>query len=218
MMRALKQSFYSGLALILPMVLTFMVLHFFLRILTEPFVGALHWMLTKMGWEHGHFLFIPREVWIHYTSQILILTALFCLTLLTGYLARLVVVRAFMKGSDWLFHRIPLMNRLYKATKETVKALFTSQSKSFQQAVLVPFPGEGSYTLGLVTHDALPSDSDSDLQTRVPVLIPGAPSLLHGFLLFYRLEQIIVLPITVEEALKSVVSGGMDLLKKEEVP
>lgn len=205
-MHTIKKNFLAGLGLVLPLVLTFFIIRFFIHLLTTPFEGLLYLGLSQLGLSASTLAHVQDEQWLHYLSQLLILLMLFGVTLLIGFIARWMFVRELLTFSDWLFHRIPVMNRLYSAAKKTMHSLFNEESQKFTQAVLVPFPGEGRFSIGLIASDALPVDSDPDLQKQIAVFIPGTPNPMQGFLLLYRLEQVILLPISIEDALKSVVS------------
>lgn len=214
-MHTLKKGFLAGLGLVLPLVMTFFIIRFFIQLLTQPFEGLLYLSLESLGLSQATLEYIKYERWLHYLSQLLILLLLFGATLLTGVIARWVFIHEFLLFWDWVFHRIPVMNRLYKAAKKTMHSLFHEESQKFTQAVLVPFPGEGRYSIGLIASDALPIGSDPDLQKQISVFIPGTPNPMQGFLLLYRLEQVTLLPITIEEALKCVVSCAVITPEKE---
>lgn len=205
-MHTLKKNFLAGLGLVLPLVFTFFIIRFFIHLLTNPFEGLLYLGLTQLGLSASTLAHMQDEQWLHYLSQLLILLMLFGIMLLIGFIARWVFVHELLTFSDWLFHRIPVMNRLYSAAKKTMHSLFNEESQKFTQAVLVPFPGEGRFSIGLIASDALPLDSDPDIQKQIAVFIPGTPNPMQGFLLLYRLEQVMLLPISIEDALKCVVS------------
>lgn len=214
-MHTIKSSFLAGLGLILPLVMTFFIIRFFIQLLTQPFEGLLYFSLEELGLSPTTLAQMHSEKWLRYLSQLLILLLLFGATLLTGVIARWVFIHEFLLFSDWVFHRIPVMNRLYKAAKKTMHSLFQEESQKFTQAVLVPFPGNGRFSIGLIASDALPVGSDPDLQKQIAVFIPGTPNPMQGFLLLYRLEQVTLLPITIEEALKCVVSCAVIVPNRE---
>lgn len=210
-MNALKKGFLAGLGVILPLIMTFLIVRFFVQLLTQPFEGMLFALLDQLGISQNTLVHMHRAQWLYYVSQLLILLLLFGVIMLMGFIARWFFVHELITFSDWVFHRIPVMNRLYGATKKTMHSLFNEESQKFTQAVLVPFPSQSSFSIGLIASDALPVGSDPDLQKKIAVFIPGTPNPMQGFLLMYHLEQVILLPISIEEALKCVVSCAVIL-------
>lgn len=205
-MNTLRKGFLAGLGVVLPMVMTFLIVRFFVQLLTQPFEGLLFALLEQLDISQETLAHMHHAQWLHHVSQLLILTLLCGVILLMGFIARWFFVHELITFSDWVLHRIPIMNRLYGAAKKTMLSLFNEESQKFTQAVLAPFPGGGSYSIGLIASDALPVGSDPDMQKQIAVFIPGTPNPMQGFLLMYRLEQLILLPISIEDALKCVVS------------
>lgn len=141
-------------------------------------------------------------------SRIAVLITLFLVTLLFGFFARLIFIKAFIHLMDIIFHRIPIVNKIYKASKDVVRTLFSEdKNKSFSQVVLVPFPNKQSYSMGLISTPFHP-ESDSNLIEKVAVFVPGTPNPTVGVMVFYRPEQLILLQTTVEEAFKFIISIG----------
>lgn len=214
-MNMLKKDFLAGLGLVLPLVMTFFIVRFFISLLTQPFEGLLYTALHQLDFSPNTITHLQDAQWLHYLSQLFILVLLVGLTFLTGLIARWVFVHEVITFSDWVFHRIPVMNRLYGAAKKTMNSLFHEESQKFTQAVLVPFPGEGRFSIGLIASDALPVGSDADIQKQIAVFIPGTPNPMQGFLLLYRLDQVQLLPISIEDAIKCVVSCAVILPNME---
>lgn len=205
----MKKHFITGLVIILPLVLTLIILGFLLGLLTKPFEGV---ALSILGHYHlldKQFLFFNTTQVMIFLSRFLVLFTLFGITLVIGYIARWVFVHEFLRLSDWLFHRIPLINTIYKASQETVTTIFSTESRTFKQVVLVPFPEGPGMSIGLVTSHTVPARSDEIYKQLISVFIPGTPNPTVGFLLLYPPEKVTPLDISVEEAMKLVISVGV---------
>lgn len=201
----MKKNFITGLAILLPVVFTILIIGFLIRILTGPFMYLTQEALHSVG-------FITNESFLRLGSQTLILIFLLGVTLLIGFLGSQFFVRYLFKWADHLLHRIPLVNKIYKALQDIVQSLFHSDKPSFSQVVLVPFPNARSKSIGLVTRHDLPEKTGT-FSDVISVFVPGTPNPTMGFMLMYRRDQLVFLDITVEQAIKFVVSCGVILEK-----
>ena len=139
-------------------------------------------------------------------SQILVLIALFAFTVFLGLIARRFFFHQLINLGDRILYRIPLVNKVYKTSKEIVSSLFASKGDSFKQVVLLPFPYKGSYTIGLITSPSPKACSDSAEHSLISVFIPTTPNPTTGFLVMIPKEELIYLEMKAEEAVKYVIS------------
>lgn len=207
----MKKHFITGLVIILPVVITIVVLGFLLRLLTNPFEDIAFSLLNTFGLFDKTIGVISSTQLIRYLSRFLILIVLFGMTLLIGYIGRWFFIHEILKLSDWIFHRIPLVNKIYRTSQETVTTLFATESRTFKQVVLVPFPHRPGLSIGLITSNTQAESSDHNYRNLVSVFIPGTPNPTVGFLLLYRPDEIIPTGLTVEEAMKYIISCGVML-------
>lgn len=205
----MKKLFLTGLAILLPVAITVAVVRFLVTLLTQPFIGLVSVVLSKFEIiNQGLFFLSPQQV-IRYGSQLLILICLFFLTVGLGFIAKWFFVNTIFKLSDKIIHRIPLINTVYKTTQEIIKTLFVSDKNSFKQVVMVPFPKEGSYAMGLIARDAPQECSQKSGSDLISVLIPTTPNPTTGFLLMVKRENLIYIDMKTEEAVKYLVSCGV---------
>lgn len=205
----IKKNFMTGLVLLLPMVLTIIIVVFFVNVLTKPFVGIVKNILAYYDLLHKPFLFLSGDQVLLLTSKILALLVIICATIAIGFLGRLFIVRYFFRLGDYVIHRIPLVNKLYKSIQDALHTLFTSESKAFSKVVLVPFPHKNAMSIGLITRECLPEGSDYHHADLISIFVPGTPNPTMGFMLQFKPEQIIFLNMSVEDAFKFVVSCGV---------
>jgi uncharacterized membrane protein len=198
----MKKYFTTGLAILLPVVLTVLILSFLINLLTKPFIGEVKYLLTYYG-------LATSPAWLIPISKTLILTGIFLLTLLVGLIGKVFLIDYLFRLGDFLIHRIPLINKIYKACQDVVHSLLSSESKSFSQVVFVPFPTSKTLSVGLVTKDAVYLESHTNPAEMLPIFVPGTPNPAMGFMLMFRRDQVIFVNMTVEEAMKFVVSCGV---------
>lgn len=205
----MKKYFITGLVILLPLAMTVAIVAFIVNFLTQPFMGLVAKFLNKFAIVNHGFLFLSPEQTIKYGSQFLILVGLLLLTLVLGMIARWFFFKSLLNLSDMILHRIPVVNKVYKTSQEIIKTLFSSDKNSFKQVVMVPFPKDGIYAMGLISRDSPKECSDRAGSPLVSVLIPTTPNPTTGFLLMYKSSDIIYLKMKPEEAIKYVVSLGV---------
>ena len=146
---------------------------------------------------------------VHVALQLVSLTMLFFFTVLLGFLARAVFFRWLLSMYDYVFHRIPVIKTIYKATQQIINTIFGSASKSFKQVVMVPFPLHGAYCIGLVSGEA-PYSCDKTLGSKLlSIFVPTTPNPTSGFLMMYKEEEVIYIDMKVEDAVKYIISCGV---------
>lgn len=205
----MKKYFITGLVILLPLVVTIGVVIFLVNFLTKPFVGIVSEILSTKPFASKGFLFLSPEELVQYTSKILVLAFLFFFTVFLGMVTRWFFIKAFFKLSDKILHRIPVVNTVYKTTQEIIKTLFVSNKNSFKQVVMVPFPKDGTYVIGLVSREAPATCSETAGEELLSVLVPTTPNPTTGFLLMYPRRELIFLDMKPEEAIKFIVSCGV---------
>jgi uncharacterized membrane protein len=125
-----------------------------------------------------------------------------------GVLAHNVIGRRMLNKGDKLFARIPFLRSIYVGAREVTRAFGSSRTRSFRRVVLIPFPHDGVWAVAFATAEF---DETTPQGTRrvVAVFMPTTPNPTTGFFLVYPLASIRPTDLTVEEALRMVISGGL---------
>lgn len=199
----MKKYFLTGLATLLPLAITIYVVTFFVNFLTRPFLEIVSHLLDKI-WFFGE---VPLPV-IRFISQILILVGLFGFTILLGAVARWFFVKTLIWVGDGILRKIPFLNKVYKTIKDIIEILFASKKKSFKQVVMVRFPNQHCFSLGLVASDAPPGIGKNSIE-RVSVFLPTTPNPTTGFLIVCPSDDLIYLDMKSDDAIKYILSCGM---------
>lgn len=198
----MRKFFTTGLGILLPIIITILLIGFLVNILTKPFLSLTEGFLVQ------HNLVLQPTLLI-ITSKILILVILAIILLIIGLIGNAFLINYIFRLNDYLFHRVPVINKIYKACQDVVHSLFSSSSSSFSQVVLVPFPCSDTLSVGLITKDSFIINTGSGGDEVVPVYIPGTPNPTVGFMLMFRKNQLIYSTMKAEEAMKFVVSCGI---------
>lgn len=219
----MKTHFTSGLIIFLPALLTVMLINFFVNVITHPFLEPTQNFIGSWALFSKPMFSFQHTTWIAFASKIMILFTLVGFILLTGVLAQLFIADLFFRTSDRLLHRLPLVNKIYKACQDVVHSLLSSSTKKFSQVVLIPFPNEKGLSFGFIADASVSIKGESDLSwgETASVFVPGTPNPSVGFTLLYRREQLIFIDLSVEEAVKFIVSCGMvmpefEILKQDD--
>jgi len=184
----------AGILLILPVGITVLVLQFFFRTVDGIFAQPVAQVLSHL---------LQREVTIPGLGFLFFLVLIY----VAGIIATNVVGRGFAYLTDRLFTLIPLAKSVYSASKQLTAALAPERRESFRQTVFVEFPKAGSYTIGFATNEF----TDSQGKTFVSVFLPTTPNPTSGYMLLIPKEKVIPSSLNIEEAIRSVISGGFAL-------
>lgn len=199
----IKKYFLTGLVILLPITVTIALVFFIINFLTNPFVNIIDTFMERYGW-YQHF-YGP----IHFGFQISMLFALFFFTVLLGFLARIVIFKSFLSVYDYVLHRIPVIRTVYKTSQQVIKTIFGPSSQSFKQVVMVKFPTESTYSIGLLSSQAPQACMKTTGSGLITVFVPTTPNPTSGFLMMYREEDVIYLDMKVEDAFKYIISCGV---------
>jgi uncharacterized membrane protein len=203
--RTLRRYLVAGLLVWMPIYITYFVIHFIFNLLD----GTL--ALLPQNYHPQHL--IGHEVpglGVIFTILILMLTGM----TVTNFIGRQLL-------SLWekLVSRIPLIRSIHSVTKQVVNAVVQPNGNAFRKVVLIPYPHSGIRTIAFVTSGAL--ETPWTREEIVSVFVPTTPNPTAGFLLFVPARDVIELDLTVEEALRMVISLGViipESMKKSLTP
>jgi uncharacterized membrane protein len=191
----LRRYFITGLATLLPAVVTLYLLLVVFRFadgLLGRFINR-YWLATY-GYE------IP--------GLGLVMTVL--LILAVGILSSHLFGQFLFRGMEAWFGNLPFIRRIYQPVKQLASFLFDQgeEHAAFRRVVLVSYPRVGVYSIAFVTNETTTTILGAS-RTLLTVLIPTPPSPLTGPVIFVPKEEAIPLTMSVEEAFKLIVSGGI---------
>lgn len=133
----------------------------------------------------------------------------FLLLFFTGLFVTNFVGEKFMRWGEKILNKIPLVRSIYQATKQVTETILSSSSEAFRKVLLVQYPRKGLWSIAFQTaktSQALKEKIDDD---SVTVFIPTTPNPTSGFLIMLDKKDTIELDMSVDEALKMVISLGV---------
>ncbi|MEJ2720145.1 MAG: DUF502 domain-containing protein [bacterium] len=134
--------------------------------------------------------------------------AVLLLILIVGFLAGNLIGRRLIAGGERLLNRLPLIRRIYNASKELSEVFLTDKKTVFQRVVMIRYPHPDSFALAFVTNVSAEYFNSIIGEELVNVFIPTTPNPTSGFLLMIPKREVFPVEISVEEAMKMVISGG----------
>jgi uncharacterized membrane protein len=186
----LKGKCIAGLFIVIPLGITVFILKFLFSFADGILGTYLDSLFTAIASRETHFPGLGML-----TGAVVIY--------LTGLLATNVLGNQFLNFGDRLLSRIPLVKSIYTSSKQLTK-VFREGKTSYRRAVFVEWPRRGVRAIGFVT-----AEVEREGEKLVVVYVPTMPNPTSGFALFFREDEVLESGMTVEEAVKFVVSGGM---------
>ena len=197
-----QANFWAGLALILPGAVSIAVLIWLFGTvanITDLLLFFLPHRLTHHDQGNG-----PMYWYWSIIALVLALILVACL----GLVARNYFGRQIIKWLDSALLRIPLLNKIYSATKQVNDAFSASNKTAFRTVVLVEYPYPGTYALGFVTSEPPKEMLARMKQDMLCVFVPTTPNPTGGFLLLVPEDKAVKLEMSVPDGIKYIISLG----------
>lgn len=196
MMSLLRKYFISGLLFWLPIWVTILVIKFLVDILSNTL------------------LLLPKEyqpdalLGFHVPGIGVVITLL--VILLTGLIVANFMGERLVQIGDAIIGRIPLVRTIYTSVKQVSETLFTPGGTSFRKVLLVQYPRAGMWSIAFQTGDGASEVSTLlNGEAMVSIFIPTTPNPTSGFLMIVPRKDVIELEMSVDQALKFVISLGV---------
>ena len=200
-----RASFFTGLAVALPALLTLAVVKWLFGTISS-FTDTLlfflpHVLDPKVVYENGQ----TGAMFWHWSLLALVLAVILISTV--GVLARYYIGKRMIEWLDVAMMNVPIMNKFYGAIKQVNEA-FSGNKNSFKTVVLVEFPREGMYSVGFITSEQHAEVQQKTREKVVAVFIPTTPNPTSGFLVLVPEDKVTKLEMTVADGIKYIVSLG----------
>ncbi|SFD01375.1 Uncharacterized membrane protein [Massilia yuzhufengensis] len=191
----MRKYFLTGLLVLVPLAITAWVLTMIITTLDQSL------LFVPQAWQ-------PRELFGRdvpgvgavLTIAIVFLTGLLTSNLIGGWVVRL---------GDRVMKRIPVVSSLYGSVKQVSDTLFSSSGNAFRTPVLIPYPHADSYTIAFLTGVPGGDVKNHLVGDYVSVYVPTTPNPTSGFFLMMERSKVVELNMSVDAALKHIVSMGV---------
>lgn len=198
--------FVRGLIILLPTLITIFLLLIAFRFINNNIAQPLGYVilsiidLTK--------LVVPKTpLWaslVGFPVTIIIIYSI-------GYFTASFIGRKLFKGIEiWIMTRFPIIKEVYPYARQFIDTFISIEKKTeFKAVVAVEFPHQGSYAIGFITADGLKDLREKIGKKIITVFVANSPAPFTGFTLFVPEDKVIPLNMTIDEALRVVMSGGV---------
>jgi uncharacterized membrane protein len=190
----MKRYFITGLLIWVPLGITLWVLDLLIGTMDQTL------LLLPEAWQ--------PEVQLGFRVPGLGVILTLLVIFLTGLAAANMIGKRLVDFWEALLLRIPVVKSIYNSVKQVSDTLFSSSGNAFRKVLLVPYPHPDARSIAFQTN--VPEEVQDRLaEEYVGVFIPTTPSPVNGFYFYVRKSEVIELNMTVDQALKAIVSMGV---------
>ena len=202
-MKRLRRYLVTGILVWAPIAVTFLLLRFAVNTLDRSL------RLLPAAYRPEVLLqeLFNTEAPVHIPGLGIILT--FLILLVTGVLAANYVGRHVVGGWESLMQRIPVVRSIYSGAKNFAEIVFSDSNDSFKNVLLIEYPRKGVYSLAFQTASELGEVQAKTGEDVVCCFVPTTPNPTSGFVIMVPRNEVKVLAMTVDEALKMIISLGV---------
>jgi uncharacterized membrane protein len=196
MLKQLRNTFFTGLFILLPILVSVLILLWGFRTADSIFGNFLNYQVKQL-------LKIQQDL------PGLGIVALLLLIMSIGFLGRVYLGKKLIAVSEVFFGKIPIFKGVYGITKQITGILAQTGENAFRKVVLIEYPRAGVYSPGFLVGDAPAEFEGKTSQNLSAVFIPNAPNPTNGFLVFVPESEITILDMSVEDGFKLLISAGV---------
>ncbi len=200
LLTSLRNSFFTGIVVALPIGLTIWLIAWFVNIVdtkVKPLIPA---------------EFVPE--WVFAIPGLGIIISIVALWLL-GAIATNFLGSRLLRFGENLVSRVPLVRNVYKTLKQIVVTMARQKDQAFKEVCLLEYPRKGLWAIGFITSDLKGAPAQYLQDDYACVFVPTTPNPTSGFLLFVKRTDLKILDMTPEEGAKMIISGGMVTSNKD---
>ena len=198
----IRAYFFAGVLVSTPIAVTIALALWFIEFVDSHVVPLIpvHWNPNTYIQDYfGITLSVPG---VGVVVLAVVITLIGALT--AGFLGRFII-----RTGENIVARMPVVRSIYSASKQILETVFRDQSEAFREAVLVEYPRRDAWTIAFIT-----GRTTGEVQARTPddvvnVYVPTTPNPTSGFLLYVPVKDLKPLEMSVEDAVKMVISVGM---------
>jgi len=191
MIAQLKKTFFTGLFVIIPILVTIYIIYTVVSFADSAISPIMRNITANIA---------GKEIYIPGAGLILFII----ITYLTGVAASNFIGKRLLLSGEKMLKKIPFVKGIYGSVKDMIDAFSSDKMRSFKEVVLVEFPFKGRYAVGFVSNRIQTSETGM----LCSVFIPTTPNPTSGYLIMIPEEEVMFLDMSIDDAIKYVVSLG----------
>lgn len=197
----LKKKFLTGLFVLIPILVTTYIIYIVISFVDTILAPVI---------RNATMYFVGREIYIPGTGLFLFAVVAY----ITGIIASNFIGKRLLSYGEMILKKIPFVKGIYSSVKDMTDSFSSQKKRSFKEVVLAEFPFQGRYAIGFVTGRI----TEHPIGKYCTVFVPTTPNPTSGYLVIIPEKELIFLDITVDAALKYIISlgtAGIELAWKE---
>ena len=195
-----RRTFLTGLIVLTPVLVTIWVVRLVLETVTGAVTPTIQALIRALHIE---------QTWVQFIAPLIGLILSGFVIYFLGTLAGNVLGRQLISGLERLLMQIPVVRGIYSATRQFLQTFSGDKNKAFSKVVLFQYPREGLWTMGLLTGETRGEVQNETPDDVVSVFVPTTPNPTSGWLIFVPTKDLKVLTMSVDDAFKMIISGGI---------
>ena len=192
----LRERFVAGMLIALPVVATFIILEFLIKLIDSRVVPLLPAALRP-------------ETYLDYAVPGFGLIILILFLTLLGSVATNFLGNYFVSLTDRVLTRVPVVRSVYSVFKQIRDVFQSNTGGQYKEVVMVQYPRAGSWVIGFIAGAAKGEMRHKLGADFIGVFVPTTPNPTSGFLLYLKTSEVVKMDMTVEEGAKVIFSGGL---------
>lgn len=218
-----RRFFVRGLAAVLPAILTVTII-IWLFALIQKYIGkyinnAVQWVIvqfycllehTALTWKGPNDYWNPvKDVWSDYRLGWIGFLLAFVVIYVFGRFVASFIGRGVWATIEHALTRAPVIKQIYPSAKQVTDFLLSERKAEYSHVVAVEYPRKGIWSLGLMTGEGMRTLNEKVGSDMLTVFVPSSPTPVTGYTIMARRDEVIDMPLSIDEAFRFAVSGGV---------
>lgn len=203
-LQSFRSTFFTGLFIALPVLITLWVVGLVFGTVDAAVTPAVLKLLELAGLGD-----LSHAGWVNYFAPLFSIALSVFLIWLLGLVGGNVMGRQLLRWVESLVLQVPVVRSIYSATRQFIDTFSQSQGQAFRRVVMLEYPRKGTWMLGFVTSEARGQVARGAGEGAVGVFVPTTPNPTSGFLVYLPERDCLPLEMSVDDAFKVIISGGV---------
>lgn len=204
-----KKYILTGIISIIPVYFTFWIIEQIFLIVSIPGKNIISYFTSLFNFNNT-----INIQFITITEYILgfILTIMFLFFF--GLIISNVIGKKIYSLFESLLNSIPVVNKVYNSIKQIISTISTDSKKSFKKVVMIQYPRKGLWTIAMVTGES----TNKNKKEFYTLFVPSTPNPTTGYMIIISKEDVVNTDLSVEDATKVILSGGLVTPNLDKIP
>lgn len=200
-----RRTFLAGLLICMPLLTTLWLIVFVLEQIHQAATPVIVEVMALAGFDAW-----LQQDWAKHVAPVISVVLALGAVYVVGLVGGNVIGRRLLRRLERLLLYMPLIRPIYSSVRQFVQTFSKAQGRTFSRVVMVEYPRKGVWTLGLVTNTASKQILETVQQPElVSVFLPTTPNPTSGWLAFIPSTECMDLAMSVDDAFKLIISGGV---------